>query len=259
MPRKKKEIVATVIGDTTHLSPQSALDQHIKVIREAENAVVGQWQIMATAVKEIHSKRLWEISYESFEHCMSDALGWKKSWAYEMLKAAEVLEDAPITDASMARYLYPLDGVKRLTAWTAALDAAQPDKPTREDVKKAAAMLRGDFGKGKAEEDDESGTPDSESGGESTEIVPNSAEFDAIMAMVREVRDSIERLSEKPAGAYIGASQIAVDLKNVLNSLSWAKPHCTCVYCEGEGCKHCQSRGWLCKGLYASAPEDMKS
>jgi len=259
MPRKKQEIVATVTVTSSAMSHQSALDQQVEIIRDAEKAVVGQWQIMAIAVKEIHSKRLWELNYDSFEHCMSDALGWKKSWAYEMLKAADVLEDAPITDASMARYLHPLDGVKRLTAWNSAIEMAQPEKPTREDVKKAASLMRGGT-MGGATEDEESGAPDkSEEQEQSDPLVPSASEFDAIMAKIREVRDAVELLAEKPAGAFLGASQINVDLKNVLNALAWAKPHCTCVYCEGDGCKHCQGHGWMPKGLYASAPEDMKS
>ena len=258
MPRKKKEIVATIQPVVTPTQVQSALDAELEIIRQAEQTVVGQWQVMAVAVKQIHTLRLWELNYESFEHCMSDALGWKKSWAYEMLKAADVLEDAPITDASMARYLHPLDGVKRLTAWNAAIDAAQPEKPTRDDVKKAASMLRGDLGGATGGEDEKSGEPDSEVVAEVATLVPNASEFDKIMAMIREVRDSIESLAETPAGSYIGGAQIAVDLKNVMNSLAWAKPHCTCVYCEGDGCKHCQSRGWLCKGLFASAPQEMK-
>lgn len=239
---------------------QSELDTQVGIIKQCELEVVARWQVMAQAVKEIHAKRLWEISYESFEDCMSDAIGWKKSWAYEMLKAAEVLEDAPITDASMARYLHPLQPQQRQMAWQEAIEVASPEKPTRDDVKKAASLMRGEIGNGgrddKQEEPKKSGAPDPEP---APSIVPPAAEFDKIVALLREARNAIEELAEKPAGAFITPAQIVVDLKNVFNALSWAKPHCVCVYCEGEGCKHCQSRGWLCKGLYASAPEDMKS
>lgn len=239
---------------------QSELETQVSIIKQCEREVVAQWQVMARAVKEIHANRLWEVGYESFEHCMSHAIGWKKSWAYEMLKAAEVLEDAPITDASMARYLHPLQSQQRQLAWQEAVEVASPEKPTRDDVKKAASLLRGGMenqgGEGGEEDSKESGAPDPEP---IPSIVPPSAEFDMIIALLREARNAIEELSEKPAGAFITPAQIVVDLKNVFNALSWAKPHCVCVYCEGEGCKHCQSRGWLCKGLYASAPEDMKS
>ena len=256
MPRKKKEIIDVVphVG----LTQQTALDQQLDVIRIAEQEVVSRWQVMAIATKTIHRQRLWELNYESFEHCMSEALGWKKSWAYEMLKAADVLEDAPITDASMARYLHPLEGAKRLTAWQSAVESAQPEKPTRDDVKKAAALLRGGDETPKEEPEEgekESGAPDQEP---TPSIVPPVDEFDRIVAMLREARNAIEELAEKPAGAFVTTAQIVVDLKNVFNALTWAKPHCVCVYCEGEGCKHCQGHGWMCKGLYASAPEDLK-
>jgi len=256
MPRKKNEIIDAV--PHSGITMQNALDAQLDVIRTAESEVVARWQVMAIATKAIHAQRLWELNYESFEQCMSDALGWKKSWAYEMLKAADVLEDAPITDASMARYLHPLEGTKRLMAWQSAVDSSQPEKPTREDVKKAAALLRGGEAPPKEEPqegDDKSGAPDPEP---VPSIVPASDEFDRIVAMLREVRNSIEELAEKPAGAYITPGQIVVDLKNVFNALTWAKPHCVCVYCEGEGCKHCQGHGWMCKGLWASAPEEYK-
>lgn len=239
---------------------QSALDEQVEIIKQCEHEVVTKWKVMAMAVKEIHANRLWEANYQSFEHCMSTAVGWKKSWAYEMLKAADVLADAPITDASMARYLHALAPEQRMIAWEGAVTEAAPEKPTREHVKKSAAMLKG--GKdGEIEEDGgggekESGAPDEN---EPPSIVPDASEFDRIVTMLREARNAIEALSEKSAGAFITPAQIVVDLKNVFNALSWAKPHCVCVYCEGEGCKHCQARGWLCKGLFASAPEDLKS
>ena len=69
----------------------------------------------------------------------------------------------------------------------------------------------------------------------------------------------IEKLAETETGQYITTAQITIDLKNVFNALQWAKPHCTCVYCEGEGCKHCQHTGWLCKGLFNAAPDEVKT
>ena len=89
-------------------SQQRSLDALVTVIKSCESSVISKWQEMAYAVHEIYTRELWTINFESFEHCMQEAIGWKKSWAYEMLKAANVLEHAPITDASMARYLHPL-------------------------------------------------------------------------------------------------------------------------------------------------------
>lgn len=83
------------------------LEDAIETIKSCEKNVVKCWQEMALAVKAIHTKKLWMDKHESFDDCMRAEVGWKKSWAYEMLKAAEVLEDAPITDASMARFLHP--------------------------------------------------------------------------------------------------------------------------------------------------------
>lgn len=254
MPRKQTKQIVANIGN-----PQTELDTQVHIIKQCESEVVHNWHVMATAVKEIHSKRLWEINYESFESCMAQAIGWKKSWAYEMLKAAEVLEDAPITDASMARYLHPLQPQQRQLAWQEAVEVASPEKPTRDDVKKAASLLKGGHKPDEdgGEEEKESGPPDSKDEKQPS-IVPPSAEFDRIIAALREVRADIEALGAAPAGSYVGTEQIIVDLRNVFNALQWAKPHCVCIYCDGEGCKHCQHRGWMCKGLYASAPEDMK-
>jgi hypothetical protein len=254
--KKTKKIVASA---DSAITVQHTLDDLVNIIKSCEQSVVSNWQTMALAVKDIHSKQLWAANYESFEHCMAEAVGWKKSWAYEMLKAADVLEDAPITDASMARYLHPLDAQKRMLAWSGAVNEASPEKPTRDDVKRAASMLKGEVTSATTEDvaDEESGAPDKQQEA-APSLVPDSAEFERIVAMLREARNAIEELAEKPAGAYIGTAQIVVDLKNVFNALQWAKPHAVCVYCEGDGCKHCQSRGWLCKGLHASAPEDLK-
>ena len=253
MPRKKQQIkIVDGLAET--------LEAAVETIKSCETNVVKCWQEMALAVKAIHTKRLWEGKYETFDDCMASEIGWKKSWAYEMLKAAEVLEDAPITDASMARFLHPLEPEKRLIAWEGAVSEAAPAKPTRDDVKKAAAMLR-------AGKSDESGAPDfiedvaepeevKETGNPS--LVPSVGEFDRIMGLMREVKSSIEELCEDKAGIYVTKAQVLADMKNAYNALAWAKPHCICVYCEGDGCKHCQQNGWLCKGLWASAPEEYK-
>lgn len=236
------------------------LEDAIETIKSCEKNVVKCWQEMALAVKAIHTKKLWMDKHESFDDCMAAEVGWKKSWAYEMLKAAEVLEDAPITDASMARFLHPLDSEKRLIAWEGAVKEAAPAKPTREDVKKAAAMVK------EIDEVEKSGAPDFSDEAEEPvaeaevvpSVVPDHAEFDRIMALMREVKSSIEELCESPTGTYVTKAQVLADMKNAYNALAWAKPHCVCVYCEGEGCKHCQQNGWLCKGLWASAPEEYK-
>lgn len=255
MPRKQQIKVVDGLADT--------LDVAVETIRACETNVVKCWQEMALAVKAIHSKKLWDGKYETFDECMEKEVGWRKSWAYEMLKAAEVLEDAPITDASMARFLHPLEPEKRLIAWEGAVNEAAPAKPTRDDVKKAASLVKS----GKL---DESGAPDFVSDVDEVEeeepvvpevthsIVPPSEEFDRVMQLMREVKSSIEELCGVAAGTYITKSQILADMKNAYGALSWAKPHCVCVYCEGEGCKHCQQNGWLCKGLYVAAPEEYR-
>ena len=83
-------------------------------------------------------------------------------------------------------------------------------------------------------------------------------QFDEVITSLRDVKNKIEELAETEAGTFLGSAQIIVDMKNVFNALQWAKPHCPCVYCEGDGCKHCQEKGWMCKGLHTSAPEDLK-
>lgn len=252
MARKIKTIVES--GE----SQQSSLDTLVTVIKCCEQDVISKWQEMAGAVQEIYSRKLWTVNYESFEHCMQDAIGWKKSWSYEILKAANVLEHAPITDASMARYLHPLVAENRVIAWEAAVQEASPEKPTREDVKKAVAML-GKSNDGSSDSDESEGEKEPEKQEEVPSIVPPAHEFARITVELRLLKNAIEALAEDPAGAYLGVAQIVVDMKNVFSALKWATPHCVCVYCEGEGCKHCQNRGWMSKGLWDSAPDDMKA
>jgi hypothetical protein len=241
-------------------SQQRSLDALVTVIKSCESSVISKWQEMAYAVHEIYTRELWTINFESFEHCMQEAIGWKKSWAYEMLKAANVLEHAPITDASMARYLHPLVASNRAIAWESAVESASPAKPTRDDVKKAASLLLtnqlGNQTDGEEDAEEKSGATDKDV--PDAPLVAWGKQFDEIISNLRDVKNKIEELSETEAGAFLGSAQIVVDMKNVFNALQWAKPHCQCVYCDGDGCKHCQNRGWMCKGLHTSAPEDLK-
>ena len=235
-----------------------SLTNYVATIRKCENSVVACWQEMAYAVKSIHQKQLWKERYDSFEECMGKEVGWRKSWSYEILKAAEVLDDVPITDASMARFLHPLESNGRTIAWDAAVQEASPEKPTRDDVKKAVALLA--KGNDVPSESGEQGEDKEESKEpEVPSIVPPAHEFARITVELRLLKNAIEALAEDPAGAYLGVAQIVVDMKNVFSALKWATPHCVCVYCEGDGCKHCQNRGWMSKGLWDSAPDDMKA
>jgi hypothetical protein len=239
-------------------SQQRSLDALVTVIKSCESSVISKWQEMAYAVHEIYTRELWTVNYESFEHCMQEAIGWKKSWAYEMLKAANVLEHAPITDASMARYLHPLVAANRAIAWEAAVDSASPAKPTRDDVKKAASLLLTNQLGNQGEEDAEEKSVAPDKNIPESPLVTWGKQFDEVITSLRDVKNKIEELAETEAGTFLGSAQIIVDMKNVFNALQWAKPHCPCVYCEGDGCKHCQEKGWMCKGLHTSAPEDLK-
>jgi len=83
-------------------------------------------------------------------------------------------------------------------------------------------------------------------------------QVEAVTGVIETIAGKKSALVVMPTGTYVTKAQVLADMKNAYNALAWAKPHCVCVYCEGEGCKHCQQNGWLCKGLWASAPEEYK-
>jgi len=52
-------------------------------------------------------------------------------------------------------------------------------------------------------------------------------------------------------------------LQNAINALASEIPHAVCPYCKAhepqrKDCRGCNGRGWVGKGAYKAAPEEMK-
>lgn len=87
---------------------------------------------------------------------------------------------------------------------------------------------------------------------------------EVITELVREIKrirlfiDNIDMKTNK-LWATFNVQHIVASLKNAQSSLDSEIPYAVCVYCGGDGCKACKSRGFLGRLSHKMAPSDMKA
>ena len=90
--------------------------------------------------------------------------------------------------------------------------------------------------------------------------------FRQLMGDIQRLRQRVKKLADEPSGAFMAEDRIDDDLKNAWNALKFSAPNKPCCYCETgyaegvkkAGCKACHGRGWLSRGQYDAAPEDLR-
>lgn len=78
----------------------------------------------------------------------------------------------------------------------------------------------------------------------------------AISTIRREVMKAID--AGDPLYADLSAKAFDADAANIIRALRAARPHATCPYCGGPGCKACRDRGIVNQLIYEQAPSEMK-
>lgn len=90
------------------------------------------------------------------------------------------------------------------------------------------------------------------------------ARFKVVLDAIQKLRSDCHALSEIPqCGEHIILTALDTSLRQAASTLKSARPHSRCVYCakkgdRQEGCDACGGRGWISRGLFASAPEDLR-
>lgn len=224
------------------------------IITDSESTVREQWVRMGWALKTIRDDSLFSEDFESFADYVEQKLGYKKSWAYEIIDASEVAKTVPIKAVSQARLLAQMEPNEQQVVWDRAVENCSGEV-TAKAIKIAASECF---------KEEEQGDPVPESIPE----VPKEADADreAFLLRCTDIRTELQRTStiaktlllEEDGGHWFDFDQFESSLKNAARIVRMATPVADCPYCKGDGCDTCANLGWLPKGVYDALPDSMK-
>lgn len=228
----------------------AALEQ---VINESESKVREQWIRMGWALKTIRDDSLYTDSHESFADFVEQKLGYKKSWAYEVIDASEVAKVVPIKAVSQARVLAQMEPDEQKEVWNRAVEISDGEV-TAKAIKQAAEPQQ-------AEPEVQHSEPDP-----APASALDSDEVRAIMQLNADLRSELKNICEcaekgvlkGEGGHWFDFDQFKSSLQNAARVLKMAMPVADCPYCGGKGCEACNFKGWLPKGVYDSLPASVK-
>lgn len=234
----------------------SALEDHIF---DAEAKAKSSWITMGWALRKIRDEDLYKPKYATFAEYVEHSLGYKKSWAYEVIDASEVAKTVPITATAQARVLTGLDPEEQADVWQKAEDLAF-DAGKRGVTVETLKQAKGEV----IPTEDPIPTQPKES--EEEEDSPTDGRAFVLEATkthrqwLREFAAAVKNDMGASEGAHwFDADQFVASLQNAARLLKLAAPEADCPYCEGKGCDSCNHLGWLPKGVYDALPDDMKA
>jgi hypothetical protein len=104
---------------------------------------------VGAALTLIREQRLYRTSHPTFDEYCKERWGWSRQRSAQLIGASEVVGalstqvDNPPTNEAQARELIGVPEERRPEAWERAQEEAKdPEKPTRKEVKKAAAPYK---------------------------------------------------------------------------------------------------------------------
>lgn len=226
-----------------------------KIIVDSESAVREQWVRMGWALKTIRDDSLFSEDFDSFADYVEQKLGYKKSWAYEVIDASEVAKVVPIKAISQARVLAQMEPEEQQAVWEKAVENSEGEV-TAKAIKVAAGQCF------KNEEQESEATPPLPQG----EAKEADTDRETFLLSCNNIRSELQRISalakkslhEEDGGHWFDFDQFESSLKNAARIVRMATPAADCPYCKGEGCDTCANLGWLPKGVYDALPDSMK-
>ena len=235
-----------------------------KIIADSESTVREQWVRMGWALKTIRDDSLYSEDFESFADYVEQKLGYKKSWAYEVIDASEVAKVVPIKAISQARVLAQMEPEEQQAVWERAVENSDGEV-TAKAIKVAASECFKDE-ESEQELPKEFEKQESESQGEHEEWPPSGSDEQKFFNHCTDLRKELRNISaiakksilEEDGGHWFDFDQFEASLKNAARILRMATPAADCPYCKGEGCDVCANLGWLPKGVYDALPDSMK-
>ncbi len=253
------ESTEITVNEQTDLQDVNSLEHAIEVFKIAEQNLKTNWAIMAGVVNMIKEKELWkEAGHPNFESFIRLDLGYSKQWVYKLLKLPEIISNVNIdaTNPTAATELTSLPSEKWEEAWSLATNPAESTTPTKVQVRKAVRAIKHgyqltDDKKGlagdKLREDLLANEVDGDPSLESSDhrLVTSQKLFDAARAKLHSFYNDVQALSYSREGIWLRMDLIRVDCANLGKNLSFSKPFCECIPCDGNGCEKCLDSGVL--------------
>lgn len=266
MPQETELTTTTTRWDQLHAKMEPHRPKVKKAIATAETlaaqlADVGMQEWLA-CYREIKGERHWrENGFNSLEDYAEQTWGFtdqrvRQLTATTKSRAAATKDSTQVPTEPHARALQDVPEEKREETLELATDLAKAegkDKPSATDVAQAVKVAKASHGKEL--------TP------KARDAILGAATFRQLMGDIQRLRQRIKELADDPSGAFLSEDRVDDDLKNAWNALKFATPSKPCCYCEtgyakgvkkADGCKACHDRGWLSRGQYDAAPEDLR-
>lgn len=183
---------------------------------------------------EIYQNQYWKMDFGSFEQFCKERLGYSKQYVYRCINAAKMVEaGVPVENPNQSLALEGLDVAEAKEVWDRAEEAAE------ESGKKVTGGLLK-----KARQEKE--VVDREVN-DAINVDMLSEPFNEVVSLLRQAKELLQTLSNTPDGRWIGYQPLAIKIRDVAESIKFAKPHAVCPHCNGKGCDHCHGLGWIPK------------
>ena len=232
---------------------RSALEDHIY---DAEAKAKSSWITMGWALRKIRDEDLYKPDFATFAEYVENRLGYKKSWAYEVIDASELAKIVPITATAQARVLTGLEPEEQETVWKKAEDIASESGKRGVTVQTLKAAKGQVLASPEPEPEPEQPDDNQEQPDDRQELIDMITSF---RSGVQQLATAIKQgMAESEGNHWFDSEQFIASMKNAARLLKLATPHADCPYCGGEGCESCNFLGWIPIGVYDSLPDDMK-
>tara|TARA_R100000315_G_C5222544_1_gene134165 strand:+ start:496 stop:1272 length:777 start_codon:yes stop_codon:yes gene_type:complete len=227
-----------------------------ELIQQSESTVREQWVRMGWALRTIRDDSLYVGEFESFADFVEKKLGYKKSWAYEVIDASEVAKVVPIKAVSQARVLAQLEPEEQQAVWDRAVQISDGEV-TAKAIKQAASG---------SDESKQESIPDPLPEYQEPPSFNEDEDRVKLERLINDLRTELKNISsvaekgvlQQDGGHWFDFDQFKSSLQNAARVLRMAAPAADCPYCNGAGCEVCAHLGWLPKGVYDALPSDMK-
>lgn len=214
-----------------------------------------------------HNGRGWiALGYTNPESCAKKEFGFSGTHLYRMMAASIVVADIRprggfLPTEMQCRTLKKLAPEDRDLAWSAASDMAKESDNSgvvTPDVLRVAITSVSSTKKDTKEEDPKNDPLGPVLSDPVKKALDGSRVFNTLVGQINETLKSIESLSKQNIGQFIRIQEVTAELKNAARHMRHAAPKAPCPYCAQKGCKTCRDAGWVPKGIYDAAPDEMK-
>lgn len=231
--------------------------------RKCLDRILAKSESLWTSIIAFHEGQGWQgLGYSSWAECARKEIPRSRTYARRLMEAAEI--SGSITGAgdrpseTQCRLLAKVPEDKRQQVWD---DATASSQSAKGDEVVTAGAIRTAIVKATSD----GGEPEPQDDATGPELTPA-----VVMALseAKVFRELAKRLSETsklvadlhglPQGQFLNLQAIQAELTNAKRHIVHASPAGPCPYCAQKGCKTCHDNGWVPKGIWDAAPDEMK-